>query len=51
MPEKPITQKITKLIKDADKLVQDIQKGVGRIIIEVKELKDLGKKSEGEKKD
>lgn len=51
MPEKPITQKITKIIKDADKLVQDVQKGVGRIIVGVKELKKLGGKSEGEKKE
>ncbi len=46
MAEKPITQKLTKIIKDADKLIQDIEKGAGRIIGGVRELKELRGKPE-----
>lgn len=51
MPEKPITQRITRIIKDADKLIQDVERGAKRIIAGVKELKEFGGKSEGEKKE
>lgn len=47
MTEKPLTKKITQIIKDADKLVQDVQKGVARIGAGIKVLKEMGK-SEGE---
>lgn len=48
MTEKPLTKKITQIIKDADKLVQDVQKGVVKIVAGINVLKAMGGKSEGE---
>lgn len=44
MPEKEITRKLTRLIKDTDKLVQDIEKGTKRVLDALAELKKLGEK-------
>ena len=51
MAKKELTKRITKIIEDGDKLVQDVERGVGRIIAGVKELKELGGKSEDEEKE
>ncbi|MGQ9545941.1 MAG: hypothetical protein ACUVTR_02080 [Dehalococcoidia bacterium] len=50
MPEKPLTQKVTRIIKDVDKLIQDVEKGIGRLIVGVKDLKQTWEKPEGEQK-
>lgn len=48
MPEKEITKRLTRLIKDADKLVQDIQKGTKNLIAAMVALKEMG---DGKKED
>jgi len=48
--EKDLTRKVVKVIKDVDKLVQDVEKGVGRIIAGAKGVKELFGK-DGEKKE
>ena len=46
MPEKEFTKKLTSIIKDADKLVQDIERDTRKLIQSVMELKKLGKDDE-----
>lgn len=50
MTEKPlpITDKITKIIKDGDKLVRDVRRGIGQLIAGVNDLRELMGKSKGE---
>lgn len=47
MPESETAQKITKLVKAADKLFRDISKDIERVLEAAKELR---KGSEGEEK-
>lgn len=41
MPKKALTVGITRLLNGADKLVQDIERDVGHIIVVGRNLKDL----------
>jgi len=41
MPKKDLTVRLTRLINGADKLVQDVQRDVGHIIVAGQNLKDL----------
>jgi len=45
-----VTQKVIKLMEDADKLVETVKKGVAQIAADAKALKDTFGKSEGEQK-
>lgn len=45
-----LTQKVIKLMKDADKLVEIVKKGVGQIAADAKSVKDTFEK-DGEKKE
>ena len=49
MPEKEFTKKLTSIIKDADKLVQDIERDARKLIQAVMELKKLGKDDESDR--
>ena len=46
MPEKELTKRLTRLLKDADKFVQDIQKNTARITESLAELKKLTDRKE-----
>ena len=51
MPESEMSQKITRLIKAADKLIQDIQKDTRKLLEATEELREKGKKEgDGEEK-
>ena len=51
MPESETSKKITKLVKAADKLAQDIQKDIKRLLEATEELRGKGKKEgDGEEK-
>lgn len=41
MAKKDLTVKITRLINGADKLVQDVERDVGHIIVAGRNLKDM----------
>jgi hypothetical protein len=45
-----LTQKVIKLMKDVDKLVETVKKGAGQIAADAKSVKDMFGKSEGEQK-
>jgi hypothetical protein len=39
MPEKPITEKVIAIIKDVDATIQEVEKGIHRLITGAKDLK------------
>jgi hypothetical protein len=45
-----VSQKVIKLIKDADKLVETVKKGAMQVAADAKAVKDMFGKSEGEQK-
>lgn len=46
-----LTQKVIKVIKDADKLVENVKKGIGQIAADAKGVKDMFRKPESDQKE
>ena len=46
MPEKELTKRLTRVLKDADKFVQDIQRDTRRIMESLADLKKLADRNE-----
>jgi hypothetical protein len=48
--EKEVTQKVIRIIKDVDKTVQEVQKGIGRVLAGVSGLKQMFEKPDSEQR-